>query len=139
MIEAYVGEYASGKSEMAINRALELKSEGRQVTLVDLDTVEPFYTLRPIKERLEQEGLDVIGLSSSDSLSLIHICAVTVKVNGKQELISIKISPEAVDPDDVEMLEDLVVAAVNEGIRQSQDMVSTEMSKITGGLNIPGL
>lgn len=65
--------------------------------------------------------------------------AVTVKVNGKQELISIKISPEAVDPDDVEMLEDLVVAAVNEGIRQSQDMVSTEMSKITGGLNIPGL
>lgn len=65
--------------------------------------------------------------------------AVTVKVNGKQELISIKISPEAVDPDDVEMLEDLVVAAVNEGIRQSQEMVSSEMSKITGGLNIPGL
>jgi DNA-binding YbaB/EbfC family protein len=65
--------------------------------------------------------------------------AVTVKVSGKQELISIKISPEAVDPDDVEMLEDLVVAAVNEGIRQSQEMVSTEMSKITGGLNIPGL
>ena len=65
--------------------------------------------------------------------------AVTVKVSGKQELISIKISPEAVDPDDVEMLEDLVVAAVNEGIRQSQEMVSTEMSKITGGLNIPGM
>ena len=65
--------------------------------------------------------------------------AVTVKVSGKQELISIKISPEAVDPDDVEMLEDLVIAAVNEGIRKSQEMVSTEMSKITGGLNIPGM
>lgn len=64
---------------------------------------------------------------------------VTVRVNGKQELVSIKIKPEAVDPDDIEMLEDLVTAAVNEGIRQSQEMVSTEMSRITGGLNIPGL
>jgi DNA-binding YbaB/EbfC family protein len=64
---------------------------------------------------------------------------VTVKVNGKQELLSIKIKPEAVDPDDVEMLEDLVLAAVNEGIRKSQDMVSSEMARITGGLNIPGL
>ncbi len=65
--------------------------------------------------------------------------AITVKVNGKQELIAIKISPEVVDPDDIEMLEDLVIAAVNEGIRQSQEMVSTEMAKITGGFNIPGL
>lgn len=65
--------------------------------------------------------------------------AITVRVNGKQELLAIKISPEVVDPDDIEMLEDLVVAAVNEGIRQSQEMVSTEMAKITGGLNIPGL
>jgi len=65
--------------------------------------------------------------------------AITVRVNGKQELLAIKISPEVVDPDDIEMLEDLVVAAVNEGIRQSQEMVSTEMAKITGGFNIPGL
>jgi DNA-binding YbaB/EbfC family protein len=65
--------------------------------------------------------------------------AITVRVNGKQELIAIKISPEVVDPDDIEMLEDLVMAAVNEGIRQSQEMVSTEMAKITGGFNIPGL
>lgn len=64
---------------------------------------------------------------------------VTVKINGKQELVEIKIKPEAVDPDDVEMLEDLVMAAVNEGIRKSQEMVSSEMSKITGGFNIPGL
>lgn len=65
--------------------------------------------------------------------------AVTVKVNGKQEFLAIKINPEVVDPEDVEMLEDLVMAAVNEGIRQSQEMVSTEMAKITGGFNIPGL
>ncbi|ABI67390.1 conserved hypothetical protein [Syntrophomonas wolfei subsp. wolfei str. Goettingen G311] len=64
---------------------------------------------------------------------------VTVKVNGKQELVSIQIKPEAVDPDDLEMLEDLVLAAVNEGIRKSQEMVSSEMAKITGGFNIPGL
>lgn len=64
---------------------------------------------------------------------------VNVVINGKQELLSIKINPEAVDPEDVEMLEDLIMAAVNEGIRKSQDMVSSEMAKITGGLNIPGL
>ncbi|MGI6452679.1 MAG: YbaB/EbfC family nucleoid-associated protein [Syntrophomonadaceae bacterium] len=64
--------------------------------------------------------------------------AVTVKVNGKQELTEIKINPEVVDEEDIEMLEDLVRAAVNEGIRMSQEMVSAEMSKITGGLNIPG-
>ncbi len=65
--------------------------------------------------------------------------AVLVRVNGKQELVSIQIKPEAVDPDDLEMLEDLVLTAVNEGIRQSQEMVSGEMAKITGGFNIPGL
>jgi hypothetical protein len=78
VVEAYVGEYASGKSEMAINRALELKSQGRQVTLVDLDTVEPFYTLRPLKERLEQEGLCVIGLSPPDSFGLGETGAMLV-------------------------------------------------------------
>lgn len=65
--------------------------------------------------------------------------AVEVVANGKQEIVSIKISPDAVDPDDVEMLEDLVLAAVNEALRQAQEMVATEMSKITGNLKIPGL
>jgi DNA-binding YbaB/EbfC family protein len=65
--------------------------------------------------------------------------AVTVKVNGKQQVLEIKIKPEVVDPEDIEMLEDLVLAAVNDGIKQSQEMVSTEMAKITGGFNIPGL
>lgn len=65
--------------------------------------------------------------------------AVAVKVNGKQELLEIKIKPDVVDPEDVEMLEDLVLAAVNEGLRTAQEMVASEMSKITGGMNIPGL
>lgn len=70
IVEAYIGEYASGKSEIAINRALELKDQGRQVTLVDLDTVEPFYTLRPIKKQLEEHGLNVISFSREDSFGL---------------------------------------------------------------------
>lgn len=64
---------------------------------------------------------------------------VTVVATGKKELKSISIKPEAVDPDDVEMLEDLVLAAVNEALRKAEQMVAEEMSKITGGLNIPGL
>ena len=64
---------------------------------------------------------------------------VTVVVNGKQEIVSIKFEPEVVDANDVEMLQDLVVASVNEALRKSQEMVSEEMRKITGGLNIPGL
>ncbi len=64
---------------------------------------------------------------------------VMVVVNGKQEVVSIKIEPEVIDANDKEMLQDLVVAAVNEALRKSQEMVSEEMSKITGGLQIPGL
>ena len=64
---------------------------------------------------------------------------VTVVANGKQEIVSIKIEPEVVDAKDIEMLQDLVVAALNEALRKSQEMVSEEMRKITGGLQIPGL
>ncbi len=64
---------------------------------------------------------------------------VKVKVNGKQELLDIKINPECVDPNDVDMLQDLVKAAVNEAVKDSQEMVSSAMSKVTGGLSIPGL
>jgi DNA-binding YbaB/EbfC family protein len=64
---------------------------------------------------------------------------VTARVSGKQELLSLQIEPAAVDPEDVEMLQDLVTAAVNEAIKQSQQMVQEEMSKVTGGMNIPGL
>jgi len=64
---------------------------------------------------------------------------VRVVVNGKFNVVSIKIEKEVVNPEDVEMLEDLILAAVNEGVRKAQEMASQEMAKITGGLGIPGL
>jgi len=64
---------------------------------------------------------------------------VTAVVSGKQQLIELKIDPTAVDPEDVEMLQDLVTAAVNEAIKKSQQMAQEEMGQITGGMNIPGL
>ncbi len=64
---------------------------------------------------------------------------VSVTVNGKNELLRLKIEPQVVDPDDIEMLEDLVLAGVNEALRKSQEMISDEMSKLTGGMKIPGL
>ena len=65
--------------------------------------------------------------------------AVKVVVNGKQEVLDLEIDPDAVDSEDVEMLEDLILGAVNEGLRKAQDMVDDEMGKVTGGMNIPGM
>ena len=59
--------------------------------------------------------------------------------NGKQQVVSITIDEEVVDPEDVEMLQDLILAAVNDALNRSQEMVSSEMGKLTGGMNIPGL
>ncbi|UCB45018.1 MAG: YbaB/EbfC family nucleoid-associated protein [Spirochaetota bacterium] len=64
---------------------------------------------------------------------------VKATVNGKHEVIEIKISKEIIDPKDMEMLEDLVVAAVNDGMHKIDETIKTEMAKVTGGLNIPGL
>jgi len=64
---------------------------------------------------------------------------VTAVANGQQELVSITISPDVVDPNDVEMLEDLVVAAVNEARNKAQELMGDEMSKLTGGIKIPGM
>lgn len=64
---------------------------------------------------------------------------VTAVVNGRQELVSVRIDPQVVDPGDVEMLEDLVVAAVSEALERASEMASEEMRKLTGGLPIPGL
>mgnify|MGYP000184545063 FL=1 len=64
---------------------------------------------------------------------------VTAIVSGKQQLLGLKIEPTVVDPEYVEMLQDLITAAVNEAIKQSQQMAQEEMAKVTGGLNIPGL
>lgn len=64
---------------------------------------------------------------------------VSVVVNGRQEVVSLRIDPQVVDPEDIEMLQDLILAAVNDGLRKSQEMAAGEMGKIAGGLNIPGL
>ena len=65
--------------------------------------------------------------------------AVSVTVNGKKEIVSLTLDKDVVDPDDVEMLQDLIMAAVNEGMRQIDEISNAEMGKLTGGLNIPGL
>ena len=64
---------------------------------------------------------------------------VKLKINGKKEVLSMEISPDIVDPDDVETLADIITAAVNEGIKRVEDTNSAEMSKITGGLGMPGM
>jgi DNA-binding YbaB/EbfC family protein len=64
---------------------------------------------------------------------------IKVVANGKQQIVSISIDKEVVDPEDVEMLQDLVLAAVNDALTKAQEMVSGEMSKLTGGFNLPGM
>ena len=70
VLEAYIGEYASGKSENAVNRAIELALLGRRVTLVDLDLVEPCYTLRPLKRMLEGKGVTVLAWDTKEMIGL---------------------------------------------------------------------
>ena len=65
--------------------------------------------------------------------------AVSVVVSGKKELLEVKISPDACDPDDVEMLQDLILVAVNDAMKKADDASASQMGKITGGMNIPGL
>jgi DNA-binding YbaB/EbfC family protein len=64
---------------------------------------------------------------------------VTVVINGKQEIVSLSIDPDVVDRQEIEMLQDLLIAAVNDGIRRSQQIWAEEMKKLTGGMAIPGL
>lgn len=64
---------------------------------------------------------------------------ITAVASGKQELVSIKVERDVVNPDDLEMLQDLIVAAVNAALKKSQEMVAEEMKKLTGGMSIPGL
>ena len=73
-------------------------------------------------------------LEISSGGGMIKIC-----INGKQEILSVKVNQECVDPNDVQSLEELIKTAVNQAVKESQDMVSKAMSKITGGINIPGL
>ena len=81
--------------------------------------------------KAKQAELEAAGSASGEM--------VTVRMNGKHEILGITIKPEAVDPDDIEMLEDLVAAAVNATVKQVDETAEAEMGKLTGGLNIPGL
>ncbi|MGC9393812.1 MAG: YbaB/EbfC family nucleoid-associated protein [Anaerolineae bacterium] len=84
-------------------------------------------------ERIQDEtSQEVVNVTSGGGM-------VELTINGALEVQSIKIAPEVIDPDDVEMLQDLVLAAVNEGIQKAQAMMSDRMSALTGGLGIPGL
>lgn len=64
---------------------------------------------------------------------------VKVKMNGHKQLLGIEIAPEVVDPDDVDMLQDLIMAAMNEAMKQADDLIAKDMGKFTGGMNVPGL
>jgi DNA-binding YbaB/EbfC family protein len=87
-----------------------------------------------MKEVQEEAAKKIVEASSGGGM-------VTVRVNGRQEVLSIQIEPDVVDTEDLEMLQDLISAAVNEGIRKSKTVMEDEMKKLTGGLNInlPGL
>lgn len=65
--------------------------------------------------------------------------AITITANGQKEILSVEIKPEAVDPDDIEMLQDLVLTAINDTLKQVDELINKDMGRFTGGLNIPGL
>nr|WP_330375821.1 YbaB/EbfC family nucleoid-associated protein [Peptoclostridium acidaminophilum] len=91
-------------------------------------------------QKMQQEMEKMQGeLESKEVEASVGGGAVIVKANGKKEILSVSIKPEVVDPDDVEMLEDLVLSAVNEALRLADEMVNSSMSKLTGGMNIPGM
>ena len=96
----------------------------------------PMQQVKALQDKMAkiQEELALKTVESSSGGGM-----VTVVVNGRQEVVSLKIDRQVVDPEDIEMLQDLLVAAVNDGLRRSQEMAAAEMGKLAGGLNIPGL
>lgn len=87
---------------------------------------------KKMEEAQEEAANQVVEASAGGGM-------VSVKVNGKQELLEISIEKDVVNPDDVEMLQDLIVAAVNEGMKKAQQVMQDKLQGITGGLNIPGM
>jgi len=96
----------------------------------------PMQQVKALQEKMAkiQEELVVMTVEATAGGGM-----VTVVMNGRQELVSLKLEPQVVDPEDIEMLQDLIVAAVNDALRKSQEMAAGEMGKLAGGLNIPGL
>jgi len=94
------------------------------------------HQAQKLQERLAQAQQELAGLTVEASSGG---GAVKVTINGQQKIQSVKISPEVVSPDDVEMLEDLVLAAVSEAITKSQELAAKHLGELTGGFKIPGL
>jgi len=96
-----------------------------------------------IMKQAQQVQARMMKLQEELALKTVEASAgggmVTAVVNGRFEVLSLKIEKDVVTPDDIEMLQDLIMAAVNEGLRKAQEMAQAEMSKITGGLQIPGM
>ena len=87
---------------------------------------------KKMEEAQEEAANQIVEASAGGGM-------VSVKVNGKQELLEISIEKDVINPDDVEMLQDLIVAAVNEGMKKAQQIMQDKLQGITGGLNIPGM
>ena len=101
-----------------------------------MDMNEIMRKAQQMQQKLSEVQNDLAGKSVTAS---VGGGMVSVTVNGKNELLSIQIDKEVINPDDQAMLQDLIVSAVNEAIRKAQDMTKEEMRKITGGINIPGI
>jgi nucleoid-associated protein EbfC len=110
----------------------------------------PQPNMNQMMKQVQQMQEDMVKAQEEAQKEVVEASAgggmVTVKVNGALEVLDIKIDPDAVDPDDVEMLQDMVQAAMNEALRSAQEMVSSRMTQVTGGLEsalgglgLPGL
>jgi hypothetical protein len=101
--------------------------------------VKGFGNIMKEAQKLQQQ---MAALQAEVALKKVEATAgggmVTVEANGKQEIVSIRIDPEVINKDDAQMLEDLVLAACNEALRKSRELVQQELGKLTGGLKIPG-
>jgi hypothetical protein len=134
-------------SRLVIFQAKKILSRGEAIfQSVSNNNEEDVISVQNIGNIMKQaKKLQERMASLQDELALRTVEAsagggmVSVLVNGRHELVSLKIEREVVNPEDVDMLQDLIVAAVNEGMRKAQEMAAAEMAKLTGGINIPGL
>lgn len=109
------------------------RGRGPQMNMNPRDMMRQVQKMQAEMESIQEEAnKEIVEASAGGGV-------VTVKINGALEVQSIAIEPEVVDPEDVEMLQDLILAATNEAIQKAQDMVADHMSALTGGLGIPGL
>jgi DNA-binding YbaB/EbfC family protein len=98
------------------------------------DQAEQLRQLQSMQSRMDEVQAE---LETREAEATAGGGAVAVKVNGKKEVVSVKIDPEVMDKDDPEMLQDLIIVAVNEALRQIEEISQAEMEKVTGGLNLP--